>query len=184
MAKKIDKELTLHKIERNLWEQENIRWKLGNLITTFLSLFAALLVVWFANDDNLIVQIVVILAFLFIFQSCRKVGLTYVDEIKGLSHKIASHYDSLGINIEPIPITYKEEIESKPSMSLFDRNMLGFTLLAFALSMLSISMDSLNIAGVPFTKEALWTLGITSMVAMVMFAVVAFWVFFGKTFRK
>lgn len=69
-------------------------------------------------------------------------------------------------------------------MTKFDRLILGITLMAFALSMLAISMDAFNIAGMHFARWTLILLGITAGISMLAFFVVGLMVLFGKRFRE
>lgn len=65
-------------------------------------------------------------------------------------------------------------------MKKFDKTMLVFTLFAFSLSMLVISLDSFNIAGAKFSILALYALGIVAAFVMLLFFVLALFIAFSK----
>ncbi len=65
-------------------------------------------------------------------------------------------------------------------MNRFDRTMLGITLFAFALSMLAISLDAFNMAGVKYANWTLILLGIVAGLAMLVCLIIGFIVLFTK----
>lgn len=69
-------------------------------------------------------------------------------------------------------------------MNNFDRIMLGSTMFAFSLSMLAISLEAFNIAGIPFKHWTLILLGVVAGLVMLAFLIGGFFIFFSKRFQE
>jgi len=69
-------------------------------------------------------------------------------------------------------------------MNNFDKTMLATTMMAFAVSMLAISLDAFNIAKMPFPYWTLLLLGSVAGIEMLIFFIIGSYLIFSKKFRE